>query len=76
MLEKINSFIIKENYFIIFIALSGFPIFFIPNFWDGLIYDYGFITENLSGIETFYKEIGSPFQLIFYYLIFFINNKA
>ena len=65
---------LKKNYFIFFILFSGIPLFFINNVWDGLIFDYGFIKANLSGVETFYKEIGSPFQLVFFYLFFFIKN--
>ena len=65
---------IKKNYFIIFIIFSGFPLFFLPNVWDGVTFDYGLIIGNLAGIETFYKEIGSPFQLLFFYLIFFIKK--
>ena len=64
----------KKNYFIFFVLFSGIPLFFLPNVWDGLIFDYGLITENLSGIKTFYQEIGSPFQLFFFYLIFFIKK--
>ena len=66
--------LIKKNYFLIFIIFSGFPIFFIPNVWDATSFDYGFTINNLSGIESFYKEIGSPFQLIFIYIIFFLKN--
>ena len=66
---------IKKNYFILFVLFSGIPLFFLPNVWDGVIFDYGLITENLSGIKTFYKEIGSPFQLIFFYLVFFIKKN-
>ena len=66
--------LVKRNYFLIFIIFSGFPIFFIPNVWDATSFDYGFTINNLSGIETFYKEIGSPFQLIFIYIIFFLKN--
>ena len=62
------------NYFIVFIIFSGLPLFFIPNIWDGLIFDYGLIRGNLSGIEIFYKEIGSPFQLLFFYLVYFIKK--
>tara|TARA_B100001079_G_C16404125_1_gene512850 strand:+ start:447 stop:1409 length:963 start_codon:yes stop_codon:yes gene_type:complete len=69
----LNSFI-KKNYFIIFVIFSGIPVFFIPNVWDGLIFDYGFIIKNISGIEAFLKEIGSPFQLVFFYLIFFLKK--
>jgi len=65
---------IKKNYFVFFVLFSGIPLFFLPNVWDGVIFDYGLITENLSGIETFYKEIGSPFQLVFFYLVFFIKK--
>ena len=65
---------LKKNYFIFFIIFSGFPLFFIPNVWDGLISDYGFIKNNLSGIEAFYNEIGSPFQLVFFYIIYFLKK--
>jgi len=64
----------KKNYFLFFILFSGIPLFFLPNVWDGVIFDYGLLTENLSGIKTFYTEIGSPFQLIFFYLVFFIKK--
>jgi len=69
----LNLFI-KKNYFIIFVVFSGIPLFFIPNAWDGVIFDYGLIIENISGIEIFLKEIGSPFQLVFFYLIFFVKK--
>ena len=65
---------IKKNYFIVFVIFSGIPIFFIPTVWDALIFDYGFSTNNLSGTEIFFKNIGSPFQLFFIYLIFFIKK--
>ena len=68
------SKLIKDNYFVIFAIISGFPLFFIPNVWDAVMFDYAFKTENLLGVEHFYKEIGSPFQLFFIYIIFFIQK--
>ena len=64
---------IKENYFVVFVIFSGIPLFFLPNAWDALIIDYGFITENLSGVEIWYKESSSHFQLALLYLIFFLQ---
>ena len=65
----LNSFV-KKNYFIIFVIFSGIPVFFIPNVWDGLIFDYGFIIKNISGIEAFSsmpviisQEISAPSSL-------------
>ena len=72
--EGYLNLFIKKNYFIIFVVFSGIPLFFIPNAWDGVIFDYGLIIENISGIEIFLKEIGSPFQLVFFYLIFFVKK--
>ena len=60
--------------FIFLVIFSAIPLFLIPNVWDALIFDYGFLTENLSGTEVFFKNIGSPFQLIFIYLAFFIKK--
>ena len=42
---------IKKNYFVLFVLFSGIPLFFLPNVWDGVIFDYGLITNNLSGIN-------------------------
>ena len=57
---------IKKNYFVFFVLFSGIPLFFIPNVWDALIFDYGFLTENLSGTEVFFKNIGSHFEPMYY----------
>ena len=64
----------EKNYYIIFSIFSGLPLFFIPNAWDPIMFDYGFIINDLSGVKAFYKEIGSPFQLFFLYLVYFIKN--
>ena len=65
---------LKKNYFISFIIFSGVPLFFIPNSWDGSVFNYGFILENFSGIKSFLTEIGSPFQLVFIYFIFLLKK--
>ena len=65
---------LKNNYFIIFSIFAGIPIFFIPNSWDGEILAHGFQIENISGIETWYKESSSNFQLILIQILFIIKK--
>ena len=49
------------------------PIFFLPgNYWDAATLEYGFVKENLSGIEIWYREAGSYFQLVLLNLIFLL----
>ncbi len=69
-----NKQLLKKNYFIFFALLAGFPLFFIPNNWDGTIFAYGFLTENIGGIETWYKESSSNFQLMIVYILFFFKK--
>ena len=69
------SLFIKKNYFIVFVIFSGFPLFFLPDgYWDSAVIDYGFVTENFSGIEIWYREASSYFQLFLLYLIFFLQK--
>ena len=64
ILKKLKTFI-KRNYFVIFAIFSGIPIFFLPgSYWDAATLEYGFVKENLSGIEIWYREAGSYFQLV------------
>ena len=72
--ETYLKIFIKKNYFLFFIIFSGFPLFFIPNLWDGTIIDYAFTTKNLSGITSWFQETSSDFQLIILYLIFFLEK--
>jgi len=65
---------LKNNYFIIFSIFAGIPIFFIPNSWDGEILAHGFQIENISGIEKWYKESSSNFQLILIQILFIIKK--
>ena len=69
-LKKIN-----DNYYIYAILIFVFiPINFIPQIWDGVVYNYGFEIRDITGIENQYKEGSRYIHLLSIYLVYFLTK--
>ena len=66
--------IFKKNYYLLVGTIFIIPIYFIPNSWDSVVFDYAFAIKDLSGIKIWYEESSSNFQLLFINFLFFLNN--
>lgn len=69
-----NIQLFKKNYYFLFGIIFIIPIYFIPNGWDSVIFDYAFAIQDLSGIKIWYQESSSNFQLLFINFLFFLNK--
>ena len=67
--------IIKEHYYIYIILVFLFiPIIFLPQLMDGVILDYAFKIEDLSGLKYWYIERARQFHLLVILLIDFLTK--
>jgi len=67
--------IIKENYYIYIILVFLFiPLIFLPQLEDGVILDYAFKIEDLSGLKHWYIERARQFHLLVILLIDFLTK--
>ena len=62
---------LNENYYIYIILIFVFtPINFIPQLFDGVIFDYAYETGNITGLELWYKEFSRRIHLLIIYLVY------
>lgn len=74
MLYPMKVKLIEKNTYLLIGIIFIIPIFFISNSWDGVIFDYAFAIQDLSGIKNWYQESSSNFQLLFVNFLFFLNK--
>ena len=67
--------IINEKHYIYIILVFLFiPINFVPQLFDGVIIDYAFKIEDLSGLKHWYIERARQFHLLVILLIDFLKS--
>ena len=67
--------IIRENYYIYIILVFLFiPIIFLPQLMDGVILEYAFKIEDLSGLKHWYIERARQFHLLIILIIDFLTK--
>ena len=66
--------IIKENYYVYIILVFLFPIILLPQLGDGVLLDYAFKIEDLSGLKHWYIERARQFHLLVILLIDFLTK--
>ena len=69
---------LNENYYIYIILIFIFiPLNFIPQLFDGVIFDYSFAIGDISGLELWHKEFSRYIHLFFIYLVdFFVKYTS
>ena len=50
------------------------PINFIPQLWDGVVYNYAFENRDITSIENQYKEGSRYIHLLSIYLVYFLTK--
>ena len=67
-LKKLN-----ENYYIYIILIFIFiPINFMPQLFDGVMFNYSYEIGDIAGLELWHKEFSRYIHLLFIYLIDFL----
>ena len=63
---------LNENYYIYTILIFIFiPLNFIPQLFDGVMFDYAYAIGDISGLELWHKEFSRYIHLLFIYLVDF-----